>query len=110
MTRRCWRLTWPTTWLQRGVPFREAHHAAGHAVKRAHELGVNLTELPLAEWQAIHPAFGADLYQVFDPERAVARRSAFGGTAPEAVREQLDLAKQVIESQSEIRSIRRGET
>src|SRR5512136_1932273 len=75
--------------VQRGVPFRAAHHAAGHAVKRSAELGVNLTELPIAEWQAIHPAFGADLYQVFDPERAVARRSAWGGTAPDAVRIQL---------------------
>jgi argininosuccinate lyase len=82
--------------VYKGVPFREAHHAAGHAVKRAKELGVILIELPLGEWQAIHPAFGDDLYQVFDPERAIARRSAFGGTAPQAVRKQLDLAKQVI--------------
>jgi argininosuccinate lyase len=82
--------------VRRGVPFREAHHAVGRAVKRAEELGVKLTELPLAEWQAIHPAFGRDLYQVFDPEHAVARRSAFGGTAPDAVREQLALARQVV--------------
>jgi len=82
--------------VQRGVPFREAHHAAGRAVKRAEELGVKLTELPLTEWQAIHPAFGDDLFQVFDPERAIARRSAWGGTAPDAVREQLALAKQVV--------------
>ena len=80
----------------RGVPFRAAHHAAGHAVKRSAELGVNLTELPIAEWQTIHPAFGPDLYQVFDPERAIARRSAFGGTAPKAVKDQVALAKQVI--------------
>ena len=84
--------------VQRGVPFREAHHAAGHAVKRAEELGIQLTELPLAEWSAIHPAFGHDLYEVFDPERAIARRSAFGGTAPDAVREQLTLARQLVKS------------
>jgi hypothetical protein len=59
-------------------------------------LGVKLTELLLAEWQVIHPAFGHDLYQVFDPERAIARRSAWGGTAPDAVREQLALARQVV--------------
>jgi argininosuccinate lyase len=84
--------------VTKGVPFREAHHAAGHAVKRAGELRVKLTELPLAEWQAIHPAFGGDLYQVFDPERAIARRAAFGGTAPEAVQTQLDLAKRSLDS------------
>jgi len=88
--------------VQRGVPFREAHHAAGRAVKRAGELEVKLAELPLVEWQAIHPAFGDDLYQVFDPERSIARRSAFGGTAPDAVQEQLALARQVVNRQSEI--------
>ncbi len=82
--------------VYKGVPFREAHHATGRAVKRAQELSVNLIELELAEWQAIHPAFADDLYQVFDPERAIARRSALGGTAPEAVQDQLALAKQVI--------------
>jgi argininosuccinate lyase len=55
--------------------------------------------LSLTEWQAIHPAFRDDLFQVFDLERALARRAALGGTAPQAVREQLDLAKQVISDQ-----------
>ena len=80
--------------VERGVPFREAHGAAGRAVKRSEELGVVLTDLALAEWQAIHPAFGDDVFQVFDLERAIARRSALGGTAPQAVREQLESAKQ----------------
>ena len=93
--------------VQRGVPFREAHHAAGRAVKRAEELNVKLTELALAEWRTIHSAFSDDLYQVFDPERAIARRSALGGTAPEAVREQLALAKQVINNQQHLHLQRR---
>ncbi len=84
--------------VQRGVPFREAHHAVGRAIKRAQELGVELTDLALPEWQVIHPVFENDLYQVFDPERAIAWRSAFGGTAPQAVREQLDLARRAVES------------
>ena len=86
--------------VQKGVPFREAHHAAGRAVKRAQELNVRLTELALSEWQAIHPTFGGELYQVFEPERAIARRSAFGGTAPEAVQEQLALARRMVNRQS----------
>jgi argininosuccinate lyase len=82
--------------VERGVPFREAHGAAGRAVKRSEDLGVVLTDLAFAEWQAIHPAFSDDVFQVFDLERALARRAAFGGTAPQAVREQLELAKHVI--------------
>jgi argininosuccinate lyase len=78
--------------VQKGVPFREAHHAVGRAVRRAGELGVALNELPLAEWQALHPAFDAGLYEVFDVERALARRGAYGGTAPGAVRTQLQEA------------------
>jgi argininosuccinate lyase len=62
-------------------------------------LGVVLGDLALAEWQAIHPAFGDDVFQVFDLERALARRSALGGTSPQAVREQLESAKKVIGDQ-----------
>jgi len=82
--------------VERGVPFREAHGAAGRAVKLSEDLGVILTDLALAEWQAIHPAFDSEVFQVFDLERALARRAAWGGTAPQAVREQLELAKKVI--------------
>jgi argininosuccinate lyase len=82
--------------VERGVPFREAHGAAGRAVKLSEDLGVILTDLALAEWQAIHPAFDSDVFQVFDLERALARRAAWGGTAPQAVREQLELAKKVV--------------
>ncbi len=86
--------------VEKGVPFREAHHAVGQAVGRAEGLGVRLPDLPLEEWQAIHAAFGADLFDVFDVEHALARRAAWGGTAPQAVREQLDLAKQVLAGKS----------
>lgn len=79
--------------VERGVPFRQAHTAVGQAVKRAETLGVDLAHLPLEEYQAIHPAFDADLVQVFEVERALERRRAGGGTAPQAVREQLALAK-----------------
>jgi argininosuccinate lyase len=82
--------------VARGVPFRQAHAAVGQAVKRAESLGVALTHLPLAEYQAIHPAFGADLVQVLEVERALERRSASGGTAPQAVQEQLALAKTIL--------------
>src|SRR5262249_19385558 len=42
-------------WLVRtlNIPFREAHHAAGRAVKRAEELGIALEALPLSELKKI---------------------------------------------------------
>ena len=79
--------------VKRGVPFRQAHSAVGRAVRRADELNVSLAVLPLEEWQAIQPAFAKDLFEMFDPEVSVAQRAAFGGTAPKAVADQLELAK-----------------
>jgi argininosuccinate lyase len=82
--------------VRRGVPFRTAHSATGQAVRRAEELGIALPKLPLAEWQAIHPAFDTEVADVFDVDKAMERRVAWGGTAPQAVAEQLALAKEIL--------------
>ncbi|HYP38173.1 MAG TPA: argininosuccinate lyase, partial [Stellaceae bacterium] len=75
-------------WLVRivGLPFRRAHHTTGMIVKRAEVRGCTLAELPLAELQAIEPAIGPAVYDVLNPDRSVASRLSFGGTAPESVR------------------------
>jgi argininosuccinate lyase len=80
--------------VRAGVPFREAHTLTGRAVARAESLGVSLDTLELEEYRAIHHAFGADLYRVFDFRQSVATRDAEGGTAPSAVREQIARAKE----------------
>ncbi|GAB4401239.1 MAG: argininosuccinate lyase [Anaerolineales bacterium] len=82
--------------VRRGVPFRESHRLVGQAVKRAEALGVSLGKMPLAEYRAIHPAFGEDLYAVFDFGRSVAMRQARGGTSPDAVRAQIRRARAVL--------------
>ena len=78
-------------WLVRtlGVPFREAHHLTGRAVKAAETLGVDLSELPLGQLQAIEPRITEDVYQVLTPEASVASRTSYGGTAPSQVRAQI---------------------
>ena len=78
--------------VRKGVPFRESHHLVGRAVRRAEELGVPLKALELAEYQAIHPAFAGDVYAVFDFRRSVEARETEGGTAPVAVRAQIEHA------------------
>ncbi|MCX7680349.1 MAG: argininosuccinate lyase [Anaerolineae bacterium] len=83
--------------VRKGIPFRESHHLVGRAVRRAEELGVSLRELELSEYQAIHPAFGKDLYTVFDFRRSVEMRSVEGGTALEAVRVQIERAQSAID-------------
>jgi len=82
--------------VKKGIPFREAHGCVGRAIRRAEELGVPLASLPGLEWQAIHPAFEEDLAETFDVDQSLARRAAWGGTAPQAVRAQINLAKQMV--------------
>ena len=76
-----------------GIPFREAHALTGQAVRLALENGKSLDELTLSEYQAIHKEITESVYKVFDPRVSIARRKAFGGTAPEVVKEQIKLAK-----------------
>jgi argininosuccinate lyase len=75
-------------WLVReaDLPFRQAHHVTGAAVKRAEALGVGLEQLPLAELQALHPRVTEAVYKVLTPEASCASRQSYGGTAPEQVR------------------------
>jgi argininosuccinate lyase len=82
--------------VKKGIPFREAHRAVGRLVRRARELGVSLGELPSAEFRMAHPAFDADVRGALDFRGAVGRRRSYGGTAPERVREQIALAKEVL--------------
>ena len=83
-------------WLVRvaGLPFRRAHHVTGEIVKRAEALGCPLADLPLAELQAVEPAITAEVYEVLSPDRSVASRTSFGGTAPERVRAAIAAARQ----------------
>ncbi|MBY0518922.1 MAG: argininosuccinate lyase [Sphingomonas sp.] len=75
-------------WLVReaGLPFREAHHATGRAVKRAEELGLALDALSIAELQAIDSRIDARVYKVLSVDASVASRTSLGGTAPTQVR------------------------
>jgi argininosuccinate lyase len=82
-------------WLVRelGMPFRQAHHVTGEIVKRAEARGCGLSELPLADMQAIELAITDAIYSVLDVERSVASRNSFGGTAPDRVREAIAAAR-----------------
>ena len=83
-------------WLVRrlGVTFREAHRAAGQAVRRAEERGVALADLDLEDLQAIEPRITGEVFEVLSVERSVASRTSFGGTAPARVREAIQAAKE----------------
>ncbi len=85
-------------WLVReaGVPFREAHHITGAAVKLAESRGVALEALPLAELQAIDPRIGKGVFAALSAEASIAARASHGGTAPAEVRKRIAEARKAL--------------
>jgi argininosuccinate lyase len=82
--------------VHKGMPFRRAHHVVGQVVRYSLEQGRSLSELPLDDLRQISGLFDDDVRAVFDFDESVRRRSTAGGTAPDAVREQIVLARKRI--------------
>lgn len=89
-------------WLVReaDIPFREAHHITGRAVKLAEERAAPLSELPLADLQTIDSRIDERVYSVLTVEASVASRVSHGGTAPAQVRLRIAQAKAELTGQS----------
>ena len=85
-------------WLVRelNLPFRDAHHITGAAVKAAEMRGVALPDLPLSELQALDARITGAIYDVLTPEASVASRKSYGGTAPDEVRSQIARWKEAL--------------
>ncbi|MEK9662130.1 MAG: argininosuccinate lyase [Alphaproteobacteria bacterium] len=83
-------------WLVReaGVPFREAHHITGAAVRRAEEKGCGLAELTPEDLQAVDERLTEGVYAVLSVDASVASRTSFGGTAPDNVRAAIAAARE----------------
>ena len=82
-------------WLVRevGVPFREAHHITGSAVKLAEERGCDLADLSADDLTAIDARIAGRALPDLSVEGSVASRTSFGGTAPVRVRAAIMAAK-----------------
>jgi len=78
-------------WLVRtlNIPFRDAHHVTGAAVRLAEQQGVDLAQLPLTDLQNLEARITDDVYKVLTPEASCASRQSYGGTAPDQVRLQI---------------------
>jgi argininosuccinate lyase len=75
--------------VRQGLPFREAHEVVGRTVRHAIARGRELADLPLEELRQFSARIGPDVYPALTVEASLRARAVLGGTAPEAVREQL---------------------
>lgn len=83
--------------VRQDVPFREAHEVIGRVVRWCEERARDLESLTPAELAPFHPGFEGAPNGLASVEASVRARRAPGGTAPEAVREQLEAARRAWE-------------
>ena len=75
--------------VNKGVPFREAHHVIGALVALAEEKAVGLNALSLEDVQSLDSRFEADWVDCFNVANALAAREKTGMPGPEQVLSQI---------------------
>lgn len=71
--------------VRRGMPFREAHEAAGRAVLYCLQKRLTLDRMSLEEYKEFSPLVEESVYKAIDIKNCVEARKVPGGPAPEAV-------------------------
>ncbi len=82
--------------VEKGVPFREAHEVVGKLVLKCINSNRYLKDLTIDEFKEANNLIEDDIYDVLSPKTVVDRRVSYGGTATEAVKQQIGLAKTLI--------------
>lgn len=75
--------------VYKGMPFRTSHDVVGRAVAVAVSRGVELSALPLADYQAIHPIIEEDVYSFLGVNNSISKFQSYGSTGAARVQEQL---------------------
>ena len=83
--------------VKKGMPFRDAYKITGTLVAQCIEKNLTLETLPLEDYKAMTDIFDNDVYDAINLETCVRERKSEGGPSPEAVREQINIAKKALE-------------
>jgi argininosuccinate lyase len=78
----------------KGLPFRQAHAIVGQLVLTGIQTHTPLQDMPLSQLKAASDLIEEDVYTDLDPYNAVVRRTSFGGTGFDSVKNQIATAKQ----------------
>jgi argininosuccinate lyase len=84
--------------VRKGLPFRRAHEVVGRIVRHAMAAGAGLESLPLETLRGFSPLIDPDVKAALTVEASLRARAVTGGTAPDAVRRSLDLARSLVAS------------
>ncbi|MGX0038047.1 argininosuccinate lyase [Staphylococcus warneri] len=84
--------------VSKNVPFRTAHEIVGKIVLDCINKGIYLLDIPLEDYQSHHESIEADIYDFLKPENCLKRRKSYGSTGQDAVKHQLSVAQQLMNS------------
>jgi argininosuccinate lyase len=76
--------------VKNGVPFSKSHEITGQLVMKAEELGTELADLPLVEFQKISSVIQQDLPDLLVVSNLVNQKTSKLGTAPISVKHQIE--------------------
>lgn len=80
--------------VEKGVPFRDAHHIVGRLVGEAEKKGVSFLDLPAESWKAVPDA--AKVKKMLTFAFSVERRNIQGGTGSKSVAAQIREAERIL--------------
>ena len=86
---------------KKGVPFREAHAIVGNLVLLCEKRNCDLEDLSLEDFKAASAIFEEDITKSLDLVSIVKARNTIGGTGNDAVKYQMDKAKELLDNQKE---------
>jgi argininosuccinate lyase len=75
--------------VRKGMAFRQAHHVVGAVVALTEKTGKPLNQLTLADFKGVDETFSADVTEMFDLKKAMARRALTGAPGTGEVKKQL---------------------
>ena len=78
--------------VRKGIPFPEAHEAAGKCVQISEKSGVTLEQLSDSDFKSAHPELDASVRSVISLDSAIDARSSINGTSPNSVLDQIKSA------------------
>jgi len=82
--------------VNKGIPFRQAHHITGRAVALAESKGVDLSDLSLEELKSIDQRIQSDVD--LSLENSLNSRKSYGATAPQSVEKQIEYFEEFLNS------------